>query len=691
MTVEIRDGIVIVDGAPKVLVTADYPYYRDRREFWEDRLRAIREHLGIEVVSCYVPWRHHQPRPDSPPDFTGHSHPGRDLLGFLDRCRRVGIAVILKPGPFIHAETDYGGLPDWVCPDRDPAIEPVLDSAGQPATWSGPAGPDGAPGQWPLPAPLGQAFLGHTAQWLRTVGKEVLEPASHPHGPVLLVQIANEGIYTNGSRPLWSYDYSMSALAFFRTRLRGWYGDLETYNRRHGTAYRDWESVEPPRSWSAAERAEDQLTFVDWGRFHADYLAEVYRTWAGWLETGLPVVANLNPPAGERDSFDAWLARVRPGTWENIHYGFTNWMGVVSADPDAHARYLLAAKRARGPNLEENWGFAELYDPAYAAGATSFHQTLLALAAGATGFNVFTGVATAHWQPELDSVHRVPYPDRAPITQDGEPTAKAGAVRRLAGFFGRHGTEYLACRPVTAGAFALYPPYASIAAWAPDGAAAPECGRALRAYLDRMRAAGRDFELIDLATATHPRLLAHPRITFAGGPFLDRRVQQLLAEYLRGGGRLDLSGPVPTLDEQLAPCSILATALAEAPAGEPDADPATGVRRLAGVADLYLRVHPERDVAYLAVLVGDRGEAPVQAELHCHGRTHAVRVVAAAGGAAILRIAAGRLDDFLITGVNQHTGAALAPECAMDGAVVSAGEPADLARLDGVLIQTHPS
>ncbi|MEO3870166.1 hypothetical protein ABGB18_15240 [Nonomuraea sp. B12E4] len=122
----------------------------------------------------------------------------------------------------------------------------------------------------------------------------------------------------------------------------------------YGTAHPDWTAVGPP------DGAAGPLAKADWGRFHAEYLAEVYRLWSQAAGSGLPVIVNLNPPTVPE--LDDWLARVRPELWGGgISYGFTNWMGVVSQDHDAHARHVIAAKRAPGPNLEENWGFSQLY------------------------------------------------------------------------------------------------------------------------------------------------------------------------------------------------------------------------------------------------------------------------------------------------------------------------------------------
>ncbi|WP_214111042.1 beta-galactosidase [Acrocarpospora catenulata] len=668
MTIEVRDGVTVIEGEPEALVTADYPYYRDDPEVWADRLRAIRDELGIDLITCYLPWRHHQPTPDGPPDFAGHTHPSRDVVGFLALCHELGLKVIAKPGPFIHAETNYGGLPDWVCPRTNPAIEPLLDAKGEASAWLGE----------PLPAPLGAAFDPLVTQWLAATGKEVLEPATWPEGPVIMMQIANEGIFTSGALPLSAYDYSASGLAFFRDRLQAWYGTLEEYNRLHGTAIRDWSEAEPPRSWTAPARSEEQQAYCDWGRFHAEYLAEVYHRWAAAVNCRVPVVVNLNPPAEHHHSFDDWLARVRPELWEGIHYGFTNWMGVVSANPDSQARYVTAAKRAPGPNLEENWGFSELYDPAYADATTSFHQSLLALAAGGTGFNVYTGVGTSGWLEGLDSVHDSPYPDCAPIGADGSVTPKAHAVRSLADFFARHGAEFLECVPEAGETYGLYLPYAGIAAWAEPGSGAPELGRSLRAFHDRCRAAGRDYRLLELESATAVELAAHPRLTVPGGAFMHRQVQRLLAGHVEAGCLVEVDGPLPTLDEFLRPCRILAEALAGVDRAD-FAAPASRVKVVDGHADAYLRTHPDQDISYLTVLTQSDHEGAVLVELD--GRP--IELITARGGAAVVRLVAGELDDFLVKGVNGYLDSAVPAGVKVGGEILIADHPADLDRIGG--------
>jgi beta-galactosidase len=697
--IELRDGVLHTDGAPGLLATADYPYYRDNPSVWRERLRSLRDETGIRVVTSYIPWRHHQPEPDVLPDFTGATRPDRDLLGYLRICSELGLSVIAKPGPFIHAETNYGGLPDWICPAHNPEVEPILDAEGNPNLWPGSRlGPDGRVERWPLPAPLGGHFTARVGDWMRAVGKEVLQATIAPDGPVVMVQIANEGLFTDGALPLWSYDYSASGLAFFRSGLSGYYGSLDAYNQAHGTGYGDWAEVEPPRERRNASTVQEQLARADWGRYHADLLAEAYHGWTEALAPGVPVLVNLNPPAEHDHSFDGWLSRVRPERWNGIHYGFTNWMGVVSTDHDSHARYVLAAKRAPGPNLEENWGFSELYDRAYAAGATSFHQSLLALAAGATGINVYTGVATSGWGADMDVMHTPPYPDCPPIDAQGRPTDKAGTVRMLADFFEVHGAEFLAARQVAGPTWALYAPYAAVSAWTPsDRSAEPvggaACGRALRAFHERMRTEGQDYRIVDLESVTAEALADHPHLVLHGGAFMHRRMQELLAGHMAAGHRVDLlGGEVPRLDELLRPCTVLAEALAGTGAGPTDGPLLDGPQVVTGNADAYWRtVAGSEDTGYLTVLIQSDNEGPVTVHLPLGaGRSAEVTVQGAKGGAGILRIVSGELGDFLLTGLNSFLGSAVVPMVAVDGEKVLGQVPADLARVGGSLrVLTH--
>ena len=68
---------------------------------------------GFNALATYIPWLWHQLDEDDS-DFDGHSHPMRNLAGFLDLAAEMGLFIIARPGPYIMAETINEGIPQWV-------------------------------------------------------------------------------------------------------------------------------------------------------------------------------------------------------------------------------------------------------------------------------------------------------------------------------------------------------------------------------------------------------------------------------------------------------------------------------------------------------------------------------------------------------------------------------------------------
>ncbi|MBP2478385.1 beta-galactosidase [Crossiella equi] len=99
------DGGFTLHGEPFRLVAGALHYMRVHPGQWADRLRKARL-LGLNTIDVYLPWNLHEPEP------------GRlDLAGlpeFLDLVAAEGLYVLLRPGPYICAEWDGGGLPAWL-------------------------------------------------------------------------------------------------------------------------------------------------------------------------------------------------------------------------------------------------------------------------------------------------------------------------------------------------------------------------------------------------------------------------------------------------------------------------------------------------------------------------------------------------------------------------------------------------
>jgi hypothetical protein len=96
------------DGAPVFPVSGEVHFSRLARERWDPMLRAAAAG-GLTHVSSYVFWNHHEASRGEL-RFDGH----RDLRGFAERAAGHGLGFIARIGPYVHAESRHGGLPDWL-------------------------------------------------------------------------------------------------------------------------------------------------------------------------------------------------------------------------------------------------------------------------------------------------------------------------------------------------------------------------------------------------------------------------------------------------------------------------------------------------------------------------------------------------------------------------------------------------
>ena len=109
----IKDGEFKMDGKSFRIYSGSMHYFRIMPEYWEDRLRKLKA-AGFNTVETYVCWNMHEPRKGEF-DFTGRF----DIRRFIKTAQEVGLYAIVRPGPYICAEWDFGGLPAWLLKDRN--------------------------------------------------------------------------------------------------------------------------------------------------------------------------------------------------------------------------------------------------------------------------------------------------------------------------------------------------------------------------------------------------------------------------------------------------------------------------------------------------------------------------------------------------------------------------------------------
>jgi beta-galactosidase len=97
-----------LDGKPYVIRAGEMHYARIPRAFWRERLQQARA-MGLNTITTYVFWNLHEPEPGRF-DFSDNL----DLAAFVRTAQDVGLNVVLRPGPYVCAELDFGGFPAWL-------------------------------------------------------------------------------------------------------------------------------------------------------------------------------------------------------------------------------------------------------------------------------------------------------------------------------------------------------------------------------------------------------------------------------------------------------------------------------------------------------------------------------------------------------------------------------------------------
>ncbi|MCC9306174.1 beta-galactosidase [Kitasatospora sp. RB6PN24] len=115
-------------GSEHRVVSAAVHYFRIHPDLWRDRLERVRA-MGCNTVELYIAWNFHQPTPEAA-RFDGR----QDVAAFIREADALGLDVIARPGPYICAEWDLGGLPAWLLADdsmrlrtSDPAYLAAVD------------------------------------------------------------------------------------------------------------------------------------------------------------------------------------------------------------------------------------------------------------------------------------------------------------------------------------------------------------------------------------------------------------------------------------------------------------------------------------------------------------------------------------------------------------------------------------
>jgi len=148
----------LLNGKPFVIRAAELHYPRIPKEYWEHRIQLSKA-MGMNTICIYLFWNLHEQQPDVY-DFTGQN----DVAEFVRLVQKNGMYCIVRPGPYVCAEWDMGGLPWWLLKKPDIQVRTLKDSY----------------------------FMDRTQKFLTQAAKQLAPLQIQNGGNILMVQVENE-------------------------------------------------------------------------------------------------------------------------------------------------------------------------------------------------------------------------------------------------------------------------------------------------------------------------------------------------------------------------------------------------------------------------------------------------------------------------------------------------------------------
>lgn len=553
-------------NSKKVFLNAgEIHYFRIKRELWDKHLDAAKE-AGLTTVSSYVPWAWHE-SVEGVFDFDGTSCPERDLKGWLQRCQARGLTCIVKPGPFILAETRGAGLPDWFLDQYREEVK-MRNSKG------GIVPSDGVSLFHPK-------YLEKVTRWYDQVMPFISEREISAGGPIIMMQICNEiGLFS------WlahQGDYCERVKTRFISYLSRKYKNIAELNGLWGTAYPDFAQVELPPDGrlpyaSRGDRGRDYEWHCFWRNYYGDYLRMVARL---ARDRGVTVPFYHNLPGWIYGS--GYEFPVNITMYEDLFGDKSEIIFGVDHIPEFLSHRNMHDDRIINDITGAMQGNKPLFAAEFQCGSREYHVVTnpremelfykASIAHGLTGWNYY--MFSQGRNPRHRGYSGETFYWFSPLTPEGERTSVFSLVQRMSKIVRTSENLIVEAKRKAEVCVVFYPPYYATELERPEtGASGLQYNpSAIRrpAYFDGLLKALQvlniDYDLVDLCQAIAETLGKYKQVWAFSTDEMNAKDQQTLVDYTKAGGQLIIFPCLPDREMTQKPCAIIREAISVEPSG----------------------------------------------------------------------------------------------------------------------------
>jgi beta-galactosidase len=189
----------LLNGKPFVIRAAELHYPRIPKAYWEHRIQLCKA-MGMNTICIYLFWNLHEQQ-EGVYNFTGQN----DVAEFIKLVQKNGMYCIVRPGPYVCAEWDMGGLPWWLLRKKDIQVRTLSDSL----------------------------FMQSSRRFISKAGSLLAPLQIQNGGNIIMVQVENEyGVWGNDEKYMTAIRDNIRAAGFDKVQLFrcDWSSNFDRYN-----------------------------------------------------------------------------------------------------------------------------------------------------------------------------------------------------------------------------------------------------------------------------------------------------------------------------------------------------------------------------------------------------------------------------------------------------------------------------